>query len=942
LLKLRTYFTIIIWLHCLTMFGQSISYFENITTKNGLPSNYVFCTAIDKNGYVWAGTDKGICKFNGETWQTWDMDNGLPGNYISKIITCKTGGLWLGIAEKGIYHIDENVTEIIPQNSTGSAPTDINIDKKGIVHFIKVINDSMNECIALNWEKHKIICTTTINKVVHENEIVSGNHIFVNDSYQKNQLLKNKNIQTHYIEDKNNFNKAKIVSNYFINNNIILQFIDGQKETILWQTKKVLSKYNDVVSIGNIVYAGISGEGLFEMNGNQIKIYNQKNGLGNLTVNQLMVDSSRNLYINTLGGGIFILPNKNKIVLANTDKQIREFSTLHKETYFIENDCFAKMDSNFQIKRYALDSEPLCFFVDDNIVYIGNFKGITKYKIGTNHLEKMQQNPLTAGISSIIKKGNDIFYSTYGAGFTKLKNYKSQTIINEKMPFVNIEKLYNVQDGFIALSHEAGAYYCDISQSKYKAYSKQNGLLHNYCTSIFERNDTIIIGSKNGITILKNKKIIQIINNKNGFVGKVVKEILATNQEKIFVISENAIHLFENNTLQTIGNDVLRLNTNELIISVAYQKQNNSFLISTTNRFLSIPIQHLQKAIKPKVPEIFRAQLGNQMVQDVKKFDVDFDNKNISFQLFPSEANLISSLKNYYRINKTEWIEIGKNGIFNLQQFRSDQYEVFVKSINADGVESEEKLVATFTIQKPWWLQWWFIALSILLLSILIWQVLKIINQRKQQQADLQQQKLEQERQRISRDLHDNMGAFTSALIANVQQLKSKIGDNAEVTKMQSNAEQILSSLRETIWVLKNKEILIVDFSEGFKNYMFKILKSFEDIDFVAEENVAQNILLPTTLAVHLNKIMQESIQNIIKHANASKIIYSIKSTNVVEITIQDNGKGFDVNTNNAGNGLENMQWRADEAHLQYTIESKQSIGTTITIIYDSNKKYPN
>jgi signal transduction histidine kinase len=190
----------------------------------------------------------------------------------------------------------------------------------------------------------------------------------------------------------------------------------------------------------------------------------------------------------------------------------------------------------------------------------------------------------------------------------------------------------------------------------------------------------------------------------------------------------------------------------------------------------------------------------------------------------------------------------------------------------------------------------------------------------------------EQERKRISRDLHDNMGAYTSALIANVQQLKSKTGDSNEVQNMQSNAEQILASLRETIWVLNNKEVTIQEFSDGFKNYCFKILKNFEDISFNATENIESNVMLKAATAIHLNKILQEAVQNIIKHANATQLNYTINSNKKIQITIQDNGKGFDQHTANKGNGLENMQWRAKEVGIEIAIQSIISEGTTITI----------
>lgn len=190
----------------------------------------------------------------------------------------------------------------------------------------------------------------------------------------------------------------------------------------------------------------------------------------------------------------------------------------------------------------------------------------------------------------------------------------------------------------------------------------------------------------------------------------------------------------------------------------------------------------------------------------------------------------------------------------------------------------------------------------------------------------------ENERQRISRDLHDNMGAYTTALLSNVQQLKLHSIEQKVVEKMEDNAQQILSSLRETIWMLNNKEISVSDLSDTFKNYCFKLLQNFDTIHFEAEESIENDKIIPAVKAIHLYKILQESFQNIMKHANASFIRFSLQSGDKLEITVADNGKGFISGQKSFGNGLGNMRWRAEEAGFMLAILSEQNIGTQVKI----------
>ena len=188
------------------------------------------------------------------------------------------------------------------------------------------------------------------------------------------------------------------------------------------------------------------------------------------------------------------------------------------------------------------------------------------------------------------------------------------------------------------------------------------------------------------------------------------------------------------------------------------------------------------------------------------------------------------------------------------------------------------------------------------------------------------------ERQRISRDLHDNMGAYTSALIANVDTLKQKNVNEAELSKMENNAKQILSSLRETICVLNNKEISILDFSDSFTSYCFKILKSFEHINFEVEEEIQNSMILPAQVAIHLNKILQELFQNSIKHSNGNLIKYKISCYEKLNIELSDNGTGYNEVNIKKGNGLENIMWRASQIGAKIIVKSNSSVGTKVTI----------
>ena len=198
----------------------------------------------------------------------------------------------------------------------------------------------------------------------------------------------------------------------------------------------------------------------------------------------------------------------------------------------------------------------------------------------------------------------------------------------------------------------------------------------------------------------------------------------------------------------------------------------------------------------------------------------------------------------------------------------------------------------------------------------------------------------ENERKRISRDLHDNIGAYATVLMANTEQLKKHTLEQTVEQSADSifeNAQNIIGSLQETIWVLNNDVITITDFIDRYKLYAKKLLQHFPDIQIRFKEELDNDAELSPAQALHLFRIMQEALQNTIKHAKPQNIIVAIKSKETILISIKDDGKGFDKNRISEGNGLCNMQHRANEAGYHLNILSS---GAGTEIILQKNNSY--
>jgi ligand-binding sensor domain-containing protein/two-component sensor histidine kinase len=214
------------------------------------------------------------------------------------------------------------------------------------------------------------------------------------------------------------------------------------------------------------------------------------------------------------------------------------------------------------------------------------------------------------------------------------------------------------------------------------------------------------------------------------------------------------------------------------------------------------------------------------------------------------------------------------------------------------------------------------------LLAIIRWYVRA--KQKKQRRELLVQQQLQQERERISRDLHDNIGAYTSALIAGINAMKNGAERRVEdIDELSDYAANIMTYLRETIWVLHHEKLSITAFADRFKAYAVRIMKNYPGINLSFSEELLKDRTLFPQVSLNMFRLLQEALQNACKHAGASCIEVGWKSNEEISIYVKDNGKGIEEKLLTEGYGLQNMRQRAREIGFGFSCRS-DSGGTLV------------
>ena len=242
------------------------------------------------------------------------------------------------------------------------------------------------------------------------------------------------------------------------------------------------------------------------------------------------------------------------------------------------------------------------------------------------------------------------------------------------------------------------------------------------------------------------------------------------------------------------------------------------------------------------------------------------------------------------------------------------------------------------------------LTLLIALISYLIYKQQKQKNKQQTQEFKLKsaiekiesQNKLQEQRLSISRDLHDNIGSQLTFIISSVDNVKYGFDitnqklDN-KLTNISSFAHDTILELRDTIWAMNSNEISYEDLEIRINNFIEKAKLSQDNISFsFAIDKSLKSMNLTSIQGMNIYRTIQEAINNALKYAVADIISVNIKPiNNQTAITIKDNGKGFDSATIEKGNGLNNMKKRIEEIGGKFDLVSDEN-GTKIEILINS------
>jgi len=260
---------------------------------------------------------------------------------------------------------------------------------------------------------------------------------------------------------------------------------------------------------------------------------------------------------------------------------------------------------------------------------------------------------------------------------------------------------------------------------------------------------------------------------------------------------------------------------------------------------------------------------------------------------------------------------------YKLQQ---KQNELLTKDLELQRTQAE-------SIQRQYWLIASYVGVAILVLllvlSYLFYRQKQLLNKQTIETLEADQKTVrlqsllegqQQERIRISGEIHDDMGSGLTSMLFISRSLSTSGADASSVNKLSLLATSLIEKMNEIVWAMRGEPELLEDFVLHLRSLAGELLGDAGiELDFHIEGPVPQ-VTLPTEYRHPVYLVMKEAIHNILKHSRASRVTISLRFASSWSIDVLDNGVGIADSAATTGNGLRNMRRRITAMHGQLSI----------------------
>ncbi|XVJ65274.1 MAG: hypothetical protein HEQ40_03560 [Lacibacter sp.] len=291
----------------------------------------------------------------------------------------------------------------------------------------------------------------------------------------------------------------------------------------------------------------------------------------------------------------------------------------------------------------------------------------------------------------------------------------------------------------------------------------------------------------------------------------------------------------------------------------------------------------------------------------------------------------------YYRMRgiSSDWVKANDAGSVSFTLLPAGKYTFEVYCENIDGLRSKNIASVSIHIQPPFWRTAWFVSTLLTIVAIIAYSMHRLRIKR-----ILAVEKI---RNRVARDLHDDMGSTLSTINILSSMAKAKLNTDVQKTgeyinKISDNSQRMMEAMDDIVWAIKPANDSMHKVVGRMREFATNVFEAKDiDLEFKADEAV-NNVNINMEARRDFFLIFKEAVNNAAKYSKCDKAIVEVYVDHQkLILKVTDNGIGFDVKAADGGNGLGNMQKRADALRGKMQIHSSPGEGTMVTLTVPLN-----
>jgi signal transduction histidine kinase/ligand-binding sensor domain-containing protein len=930
--------------------------FRKFNVADGLPSSLLYRSFQDSRGFIWFGSDAGVTRFDGSRFDLFTMDDGLSDNEVFGIHEDKKGNIWFRTFNGKLCFFDgksihnEHTDPWLDLPDNGQSLHSFYADRNGdiwIGNFSgQIIHISGNHISFLDDYKNK--------SIPHITEDSNGRLILLSG---KNRAVYNPILKkfedlpaSHEMSSDMFFNVEESLSYFFSSDKIIC--LENGVEKVLVTDFTPFQVNNITRGPDGKIYCCSRDLGLVVLdpkNGNRTYLVND------VTLNYVMFDRENNLWLCTRENGVWMIPNglldveiyntsngltKSSVFDIFIDSQKRVWlGSYDNMVYYLDNQSLQSIvvphekEQKGKIHSILETSSHKLFFAGDGGLFQLNNSSMSLTPIPYNSVRKGNRVSGAAKILGIDK--NEVVWAGKPLGL-----YKCDTRQSTPVAFLDTT-LIGKRRTIVPFFDEHSNTWCSTSEglilipANLSDDSLKKNLLNARVKNIQETTDNTIVLATDGIGVVLsfNHEISDTVNLEDGIQSNMINDIFTLGNE-VWYASNKGLGKFKVDRGKFM--DLTTYSTSDGLISENVKSiaiDNNKIYAGTDRGLCIIP---LHASIQTDyTPNLYIREVSGTWGKwsGLANISTDYTNNNLSVTFGAITFTQPEKVEYEYNLNNGEkWLACPGNYLALSQlPYQSNQLQIRARNKNSNWVYSD---ILSFDVSPPFWKTTAFYLIAIFLIGSLISLLLYSRYQKKVQLLE-KTALINEERNRISADLHDDIGADLSRIVVASELIKynhSQEKDLPAVNKIIDGARNLRSKVDNIIWALNPSY-------DSMKNFVSYIRQ--QGVEFFSDTPIHFNLKhdesgldkhLSTLQRRNLFLVIKEIFNNALKHSEATEVTVHISNQKgALMICVEDNGKGMpsqsEIKWNNGGQTL-----RKRTLEINGTIKWEETTGGGTTV----------